>query len=332
MCLSILRVPRCRVHSLVNTWWEGFGALNPTCKRGHTFRLLSSSVGGNESKNSGSWSRKPLITAGEGRSKNPLSSAANVKQELSDKVIATTSADLTINRTDGSSSQQIQYPDVRQLIGENKDLASLATIIVFDLETTGLRRDERIIEIALQDLHGGENSSFHTLVNPGRAVPNAFIHGITTNMVTRRGVPRMEELIPILLQFVRSRQKPGGYVVLVAHNARCFDVPFLVNEFRRCAFEIPSNWFFVDTLPLGREALKLEGVTSKARSLQALREHFEIPLEGSAHRAMSDVRCLSFVLQKLTYVLKLAVPGLVQRAFTVSELKSSSSKKKKDSS
>ena len=72
----------------------------------------------------------------------------------------------------------------------------------------------------------------------------------------------MEELIPILLQYVKSRQKPGGYVMFVAHNARNFDVPFLVNEFSRCHFEMPPNWLFVDTLPLARELLKMEGPLS----------------------------------------------------------------------
>lgn len=71
---------------------------------------------------------------------------------------------------------------------------------------------------------------------------------------------RMEDLIPILLQFVQSRQKPGGYVLWVAHNARCFDVPFLINEFSRCSTEIPSNWLFADTIALTRDLMKSEGV------------------------------------------------------------------------
>lgn len=70
----------------------------------------------------------------------------------------------------------------------------------------------------------------------------------------------MEELIPILLKYVRSREKPGGYVLFVAHNARCFDVPFIINEFRRCSANIPCNWLFSDTLPLGRELIKSEGL------------------------------------------------------------------------
>lgn len=72
----------------------------------------------------------------------------------------------------------------------------------------------------------------------------------------------MGDLIPILLRYVGSRQKPGGYVVLVAHNARCFDVPFLIKEFSRCSFDIPSNWLFVDTLPLARKVMKSGGLST----------------------------------------------------------------------
>ncbi|KAJ6928622.1 hypothetical protein NC652_012682 [Populus alba x Populus x berolinensis] len=59
-----------------------------------------------------------------------------------------------------------------------------------------------------------------------------IFHITKHHMVCRPDVPRMEELIPILLQYGKSRQKPGGYVLYVAHNARAFDVPFLVNGIR----------------------------------------------------------------------------------------------------
>lgn len=72
----------------------------------------------------------------------------------------------------------------------------------------------------------------------------------------------MGDLIPILLRYVGSRQKPGGCVVLVAHNARGFDVPFLIKEFSRCSFDIPPNWLFVDTLPLAREVMKSGGLST----------------------------------------------------------------------
>lgn len=218
--------------------------------------------------------------------------------------------------------------DLKLQISKNKEMAGLVTFMVMDIETTGLSREKgRIIEIALQDLKGGFNSTFQTLVNPNDLIPNAHIHGITSSMVTKPGVPSMEELIPILLKYIRSRQKPGGHVVFVAHNGRLFDIPFLINEFTRCSHEIPSNWLFLDTIPLAREAMKSAGLSKV--SLQALREFYRIPLAGSAHRAMSDVHSLALIFQKLTCELKLTTSHLVQRTFVKSDLLTASKKKKK---
>lgn len=69
----------------------------------------------------------------------------------------------------------------------------------------------------------------------------------------------MRELIPILLQYIESRQVHGEQVLLAAHNARRFDVPFLIEAFRRCSFDIPHDLLFLDTLPLAREVMKSYG-------------------------------------------------------------------------
>jgi DNA polymerase III epsilon subunit-like protein len=66
-----------------------------------------------------------------------------------------------------------------------------ATILVFDIETTGFsRRGDRIIEFAARDLTGGKNSTFQTLINPEREIRNADVHRISTKMVDRSDVPR----------------------------------------------------------------------------------------------------------------------------------------------
>ena len=105
--------------------------------------------------------------------------------------IFTKSDTFSVNKTEISQFQKSQYIDIQQKIAENKDLSSLVTIIVFDFETTGFSRlNDGIIEIALRDLEGGENSTFQTLVNPKRYIPNSHIHGITTRMVNRPEVPR----------------------------------------------------------------------------------------------------------------------------------------------
>lgn len=95
---------------------------------------------------------------------------------------------------DAESRTKIQpYGNIQQRLAEDKDLSKILTVIVCDLETTGLDRvKERIIEIAAQDLAGGENSTFQTLINPNLTIPNTsiHIHGISNDMVRRPGVPR----------------------------------------------------------------------------------------------------------------------------------------------
>ncbi|CAL1393288.1 unnamed protein product [Linum trigynum] len=147
--------------------------------------------------------------------------------------------------------------DTRQQLAERKDLHKLLTVIVFDIETTGFQGQfNRIVEIAFRDLGGGENSTFETLVYPERPICNSYFHGINDDMVMKDGVPRMEELIPIMVQYIESRRKQDGHVLLVAHNGRSFDVPFLKCEFERCNSQIPADWFFCDSLPLARKVSK----------------------------------------------------------------------------
>ncbi|ONI28147.1 hypothetical protein PRUPE_1G126500 [Prunus persica] len=216
--------------------------------------------------------------------------------------------------------RSIQYSDAPAKILDNQFLKHFVKVFGLDLETTGLSRKEgRIVEIAVRDLHGGKNSCFQTLVNPEQHVPNSHIHGITTDMVTHSGVPRMAELIPILVEYIKSRQVPGGHVILAAHNARCFDVPFLLKEFSCCSFDVPPDWLFLDTLALARELRKLHGSKALPKiSLQGLREFYRIPLKGSNHRAMSDVNVLSSILPNMTFDLKLGVDDLLQRTFKAS--------------
>ncbi|XP_021821324.1 exonuclease DPD1, chloroplastic/mitochondrial [Prunus avium] len=324
MCFSSFsQVPRCRIYNLAHFWSERFHNLSRTCGYNSSSKIYDSKIYMLDGGNSRKWTRRSVTTNTQGRNKSgQCSDPRKLRQEILD-VTVSTSATLNLNKIETSQYQQIQHIDIRQLIAQNKDLASLVTVIVFDTETTGFSRErDHIIEIALQDLQGGENSTFQTLVNPECRVLNSHIHGITTNMVNRPDVPRMEDLIPILLKYVKSRQKPGGCVLFVAHNARTFDVPFLCNAFRRCGVDIPSDWLFKDTLPMGREAMKSEGSkpSSRSISLQALREHLGIPLDGSAHRAMSDVKVLAAVFQRLTYMLKLPLASLVEDAFTASEI------------
>ncbi|XP_052154329.1 exonuclease DPD1, chloroplastic/mitochondrial-like [Oryza glaberrima] len=203
-----------------------------------------------------------------------------------------------------------------QVQEHGKEVAAAATILVFDLETTGyFHKDHRIVEFALCDLSGGKNSTFETLVNPERTVPNYVEHliKIGTDLVCRPGIPRFSDVIPLLLAFVRSRQAPGKPVLWVAHNAKQFDARFLAQEFDRCSAPLPADWLFFDTLLLAKKMVKAEG-KKRRTSLEALREHYGIVSHDDAHRAMRDVMILSQVFQKMTFDLKVTNEELINEA------------------
>ncbi|KAG1371307.1 putative Exonuclease DPD1, chloroplastic/mitochondrial [Cocos nucifera] len=269
------------------------------------------------------------------------------------------STNINTNQSQLHEFKAVQCYDLQEKISDNKVIIDRpATILVFDIETTGFsHQNERIIEFALCDLIGGKNNTFQTLVNPEKDVPNTDVHGISSYMVNRPDVPRFKELAPILIQYVRSHQMAGKPVIWVSHNGRRFDVPFVIKEFQRCSEEVPADWLFVDTLPLARQLVKSDGrsgITSltpanqivlwnhkvlsvqllssitvsdfrqgsklTSFSLKALREHYHIPLVGPAHRAMQNVTTLCYVLQRITCDLKVNVPELMSRAFRASDI------------
>ena len=59
-----------------------------------------------------------------------------------------------------------------------------------------------------------------------------------------------------LVQFVQKCSTPRDVPVLVAHNGRIFDNRMLMAEFRRSGTKMPSNWLWLDTLPLARQLLQ----------------------------------------------------------------------------
>ncbi|CAH2044509.1 unnamed protein product [Thlaspi arvense] len=318
MCVSVSQVSRFRIHLLGS----------PCCERVHGWLKNSSSpkllnVRASSVNGKSRWVRRNVSTTTQGSS----SSRSNTKSSvLGGAVPVTRIIDAENNATKIQPRENLQ-----QRLAESKDLSKLITVIVSDLETTGLSRvKERIIEIAAQDLAGGENSTFQSLINPGVPILNASIHGIRNDMVCRPEVPRMEEMIPIFLRYVQSRQKPGGYVMIVAHNGKTFDFPFLINEFNRCSYDIPHNWLFFDSLPLARESMKSVEATVKPKaSLSALGDYYNLSRDGQAHRALSDVLLLSQVFQRLTIDLKLSLPDLVLRSYTASDLTTAMAKNNK---
>jgi DNA polymerase III epsilon subunit-like protein len=54
-------------------------------------------------------------------------------------------------------------------------------------------------------------------------------------------------------------QEPGKPVILLAHNGKTFDFPFLIREMNRCGHDIPDYVRLFDTLPLVRKLVDSNG-------------------------------------------------------------------------
>jgi DNA polymerase-3 subunit epsilon len=152
------------------------------------------------------------------------------------------------------------------------------TFVCIDCETTGLdAKEDRIIEVAVSSFTLTEVlEEFESLIDPERLIPESsiLIHHIHQEMVL--GKPTIDKVLPQILKIVKKH-------IIIGHGVG-FDIELLANAADRVGIPhtLRSNPS-LDTLRMAR----LYG-ESPNNSLEQLRAHFNIPLEG-AHRAMNDV-------------------------------------------
>ena len=166
--------------------------------------------------------------------------------------------------------------------------------VVFDTETTGSGREDRLIEIGAVKLKGGQIvDRYSQLVNPERAIPGPItrLTGITTAMVYDQ--PTVDQVLPSFFEFC-------GDAVLVAHNL-AFDWRVLGQECVRVGLELPE-FPLLCTLRLSRRLLP----TLPSKGLKALSVHFKVTLE-SHHRALADATATAEVLIHLLRLFQMTV-------------------------
>jgi DNA polymerase-3 subunit epsilon len=159
---------------------------------------------------------------------------------------------------------------------------------VLDVETTGgSPADSAITELGALRFQGGECvGTFHTLVNPGCAIPPfiTILTGITQPMVVE--APAMGEVLPSFLEFL-------GEAVVVGHNVR-FDLRFLNAAALELGYgRLPNRW--VDTAGLARRLIREE---VRNLRLETLAAHLRSPHRPS-HRAFEDARATAWVFHAL---------------------------------
>ena len=169
----------------------------------------------------------------------------------------------------------------------------MATEIVIDTETTGLKPEEghRIVEIGMVEIEGFGRTgrSFHRYLNPERSMPaEAFgVHGLSDEFLSDK---------PLFGDVADEFRKFIGDSRLVVHNAD-FDMGFINHELEQMGRQpiLPDQ--VLDTLLFARR--ELPGISGY--SLDALCRHFGVDRSRrTKHGALLDAELLTEVYFHLT--------------------------------
>lgn len=129
--------------------------------------------------------------------------------------------------------------------------AERGRVVVFDTETTGISRDDEIIELAAVEYVAGEfTRSFKSYLIPSTPInPGAeAVHHLSLAFLRKNGVQPVEAL-DRFFAFL------GEDVLLVAHNIR-FDLRMLQNSCRKYDFSFePRGLALCDTIAFAKRVV-----------------------------------------------------------------------------
>ena len=162
----------------------------------------------------------------------------------------------------------------------------MAGFAVVDVETTGLfpGGHDKIVEIGVVELapDGSRETSWTTLLNPGRDLGPQAIHGIGAADV--RHAPRFADVAGALAGMLAGR-------VFVAHNV-AFDARFVLAAFGELGYDVPIG------PPTSLCTMRLAGtyLSHAPRTLAGCCESVGIPLLD-AHAALADAEAAAGLLR-----------------------------------
>lgn len=162
--------------------------------------------------------------------------------------------------------------------------------VAIDIETTGLGRSARIIELgAVRMRHGRKVASYSQLVNPQIPIPAKVtqITGITDRDV--KGKPTIDKALPKFYAFC-------GHDTWIGHNIRRFDLPVIAREAERAGVGMPDVSFY-DTLEVSQTLLPQ---LDRHRLLDLIR-YFGIA-RTERHRAADDAAQAAQVFERLKQI------------------------------
>jgi len=158
--------------------------------------------------------------------------------------------------------------------------------VAVDLETTGIgTKREKITEIGMvKVVDGSVVGTYHTLVNPYRAIPERVVEltGITDEMV--KDAPGIEEVLPAVIEFCEGFPLLGHQII--------FDFGFLTQAAVNAKIKFEKDG--LDTLKLCRYLMP----GAEKKNLGAACAYFGITPD-TAHRALSDAMSAHLLYVKL---------------------------------
>lgn len=162
--------------------------------------------------------------------------------------------------------------------------------VCLDLETTGFSfRKNHIIDIGLVCM--SSDQVLNILVKSVSRVPCKItqLTSITTAQLVSNGITTRQACMQVLMYFMQF----AGPCVLIGHNIKTFDMPFLLRMFEQCGlldvFQRVKIIGLVDTLLLFRQHHKN---TFKNHKLGTIYKHVIGTTIPNAHRAVADAEAL----------------------------------------
>ena len=188
-------------------------------------------------------------------------------------------------------------------------------LLVFDLETTGLRRDAEICQLAATGFDADDPLWMKYILPKSYIDPaTSAINGLRVAVIGRKrrllkdGYPvdtvSFEEAMSSVLAFLKAQAATASNTMLVGHNAALFDVPIFLNSLHRygaTADELEEHGIgFADSRRVlewlqktGHPSLSVEGKLSL--SLSSVHRHL-FGEDFQSHDALGDCLALRRVL------------------------------------
>jgi DNA polymerase III epsilon subunit family exonuclease len=208
----------------------------------------------------------------------------------------------------GTENQMLQILDQMRLLGMDVDevedgmpkpMTELKTpdfdaFVAFDIETTGTfgaangDAPPEITEIGAVKVAGGKIvERFSELANPGRRITPqiARLTRITDEMVADK---------PPIADVIRRFKAFAGDSVLVGHNIKSYDIPYIVKAAKKAGVAFGNDFF--DTYRFAKPLKERNGWDNV--KLETLARHFCIA-QPDAHRAWCDAEANAGVYFKL---------------------------------